>query len=124
VSNASGEIVERKKSDSTMSVVAMPLAPKCGRPGRSRRLLKCNQGRPAGEDSREFVYGRAAGLVPRADAHIAIVRRSPTASSLAARPVQYRFRTAPAGWILAFSQFKQVMVLPASFFDYGSIGIG
>jgi hypothetical protein len=39
-------------------------------------------------------------------------------------PIQSRALTAPAGWILAFSQFKQVMVLPASFFDYGSIGIG
>jgi len=31
---------------------------------------------------------------------------------------------ATAGWILVFSQFKQVMVLPMSFFDYGSLGIG
>jgi len=126
VSNACGEIVERKQCDSTMSVVAMPRAPKCGRLGRSRRLLKCNQGRPVGEDSPELVDGRAAGLVPRADAHIAMVRRSPTAPSSAARPITIRNRalTAPAGWILVFSQFKQVMVLPMSFFDYGSLGIG
>jgi hypothetical protein len=31
--------------------------------------------------------------------------------------------TATAGWILVFSQFKQVLVLPLSLFGYGSIGI-
>jgi hypothetical protein len=38
--------------------------------------------------------------------------------------IQNRALTAPAGWILVFSQFKQVLVLPVSFFDHGSIGIG
>jgi len=78
-----------------MPVIATPRAPKCGRPARSWRLLKCNQGRPVREDSRELFDGRAAGLVPSANAHIAMVRRSSTASSSAARPVQYRFGTAP-----------------------------
>ena len=31
--------------------------------------------------------------------------------------------TAPPGWMLVFSQFKQVLVLPMSFFGHGSIGI-
>src|SRR3990172_11328216 len=43
-----------------------------------------------------------------------------------ASPISIRNRAlmATAGWILVFSQFKQVMVLPMSFFDYGSLGIG
>ena len=31
--------------------------------------------------------------------------------------------SATAGWMLVFSQFKQVLELPTSFFGYGSVGI-